>query len=305
MVFSKLKQGLQRTRNKIGHLFRSLSSDTSLENTIDSLEELLFTADVGPLAVELLEKAESQLKSGELPSPASIPQWLRDELSQVLLGPDGVPLAKIGNGPTVILVAGVNGAGKTTSIAKLCHWLGEQGHSVMVAACDTFRAAAVQQLQVWCERTNAVCISGAPESDPAAIAHDAAQAAVAQNCDYLIVDTAGRLHTQKNLMAELNKVSRVLGRIIPDSPHHSLLVLDATTGQNAIQQAKMFGECVAISGIVLSKLDGTAKGGATLSISKQLNLPVLFIGLGEGKEDLEVFDPQQFIDALFTPADQE
>jgi len=302
MVFSKVQQGLTRTRNKIGHLLRSLSSDTSLEDTIDNLEELLFTADVGPLASELLEKAEAQLKSGELASAADIPQWLREELSQVLLGPDGEPLPKLNSdGPTVILVAGVNGAGKTTSIAKLCHWLSAQGNTVMVGACDTFRAAAVKQLQVWCERTGTQCIAGQPQSDPAAVAHDAAQAAIAQNIDYLIIDTAGRLHNQKNLMAELNKVSRVLDRIIPSAPHHSLLVIDATTGQNAIQQAKLFGECVPISGIVLSKLDGTAKGGATLSISKQLSMPVLFIGLGEGKNDLEVFNPSQFIDALFTP----
>lgn len=305
MVLSKLKQGLTRTRNKIGHLLRSLSSDTSLEETMDSLEELLFTADVGPLASELLEKAETQLKSGELASPADVPQWLRDELTKVLLGPDGTPLPKTNSeGPTVVLVAGVNGAGKTTSIAKLCHWLGSQGNSVIVGACDTFRAAAVEQLQVWCERTGANCITGQPQSDPAAVAHDAAQAAIAQNIDYLIIDTAGRLHTQKNLMAELDKVARVLERIIPGSPHHSLLVLDATTGQNAIQQAKLFGECVPVSGIVLSKLDGTAKGGATLSISKQLSLPVLFIGLGESKEDLEVFNPGQFIEALFTPIQQ-
>jgi fused signal recognition particle receptor len=265
----------------------------------------LFTADVGPLASELLEKAEAQLKSGALASAADIPQWLREELSQVLLGPGGEPLPKLNlDGPTVILVAGVNGAGKTTSIAKLCHWLSGQGSTVMVGACDTFRAAAVKQLQVWCERTGAQCIAGQPQSDPAAVAHDAAQAAVAQNIDYLIIDTAGRLHNQKNLMAELNKVSRVLNRIIPSAPHHSLLVIDATTGQNAIQQAKLFGECVPISGIVLSKLDGTAKGGATLSISKQLSLPVLFIGLGEGKGDLEVFNPSQFIDALFTPVQQ-
>ncbi len=305
MVFSKLKQSLGRTRNKIGHLLRSVSSDTSLEDTIDNLEELLFTADVGPLASELLEKAEHQLSSGELADPSEIPQWLSNELSKVLIGPSGIPLTKNAEGPTVVLVAGVNGAGKTTSIAKLCHWLSDQGHSVMVAACDTFRAAAVEQLQVWCERTNTKCISGQPQADPAAVAHDAAQAALSQNIDYLIVDTAGRLHTQKNLMAELNKISRVLDRIIPDAPHHSLLVLDATTGQNAIQQAKLFGECVPISGIVLSKLDGTAKGGATLSISKQLDLPVLFIGLGEGKQDLEVFDPQQFIEALFTPTSSE
>jgi fused signal recognition particle receptor len=305
MVFAKLKQGLSRTRNKIGHLLRQLSSDTSLEETIDNLEELLFTADVGPLAGELLEKAERQLKSGELASPADVPQWLSSELSQVLIKPGSDPIPKCeGDAPTVILVAGVNGAGKTTSIAKLCHWLNSQGHTVMVAACDTFRAAAVEQLQVWCERTGAKCIVGQAQSEPAAVAHDAAQAAISQGADYLIVDTAGRLHTQKNLMSELSKVSRVLERIIPNAPHHSLLVLDATTGQNAIQQAKLFGECVPISGIVLSKLDGTAKGGATLSISKQLNLPVLFIGLGEAKEDLEIFDPQQFIDALFSPIPQ-
>ncbi len=301
MVFEKFKQGLSRTRNKIGHLMRALRNDSSLEDTIDILEELFYTADIGPLAAELLESAEQQLKSGELADPSELEGWLKNELAKVLLGPDGVPLAKNPDGPTVILVAGVNGAGKTTSIAKLCHWLTSRGDSVMVAACDTFRAAAVEQLQVWCERTGAICIAGQANSEPASVAHDAAQSARSKQVDYLIVDTAGRLHTQKNLMAELNKVARVLNRIIPNSPHHSLLVLDGTTGQNAIQQAKLFGECIAISGIVLSKLDGTAKGGATLSISKQLRLPVLFVGLGEAKEDLEVFDPANFIDALFSP----
>ena len=301
MVFSKVQQGLTRTRNKIGHLLRSLSSDTSLEDTIDNLEELLFTADVGPLASELLEKAEAQLKSGALASAADIPQWLREELAQVLLGPSGEPLPKLNlDGPTVILVAGVNGAGKTTSIAKLCHWLSEQGSTVMVGACDTFRAAAVKQLQVWCERTGAQCIAGQPQSDPAAVAHDAAQAAIAQNIDYLIIDTAGRLHDKVNLMNELTKVKRVMSKIITDAPHEVLLVLDGSTGQNAFEQAKQFTAATDVTSLAITKLDGTAKGGVLLGISDQFQIPVKYIGVGEGIDDIQVFNPKAYIKTLFS-----
>jgi fused signal recognition particle receptor len=216
-------------------------------------------------------------------------------------GPAGEPLARAASGPTVVLVVGVNGSGKTTSIAKLVHWLAARDQSVLVAAGDTFRAAAVEQLEIWCTRARAPLIKGQPGADPAAVAHDAAQAAVARGSDYLVVDTAGRLHTQKNLMAELEKIGRVLQRVIPGAPHHVVLVLDATTGQNAIQQARRFREAVPVGGVLLTKLDGTAKGGATLSVGRELGLPVLFVGVGEGMQDLEVFDPAQFVDALLEP----
>jgi len=224
----------------------------------------------------------------------------------VCKGPEGEPLPMDQiESPCVVLVVGVNGSGKTTSIAKLIHWLRGQEKSVLVAACDTFRAAAVEQLSIWCERAGVDVIKGQQGADPAAIAHDAAAAAKARDVDVLLVDTAGRLHTQKNLMAELEKVSRVIGRQIEGAPHHTVLVLDATTGQNAVQQARQFGETVPLTGVFLTKLDGTAKGGATLSVGHQLGLPVLFVGLGEGMGDLEVFEPQEFLDAILDPRNAE
>jgi len=203
-------------------------------------------------------------------------------------------------GPTVILVSGINGAGKTTSIAKLGQYLKGQGKTVMVAACDTFRAAAVQQLTIWAERIDVQIVKHQMGSDPAAVAFDACDAAVSRGIDVLIVDTAGRLHTQDNLMRELSKIRRVIEKRIPGAPHEVLLVLDATTGQNAIRQAEEFLKAVQVSGIFLAKLDGTAKGGIVIAIRHQLNLPVKFVGLGEKPEDLEPFDPEEFVEALFS-----
>lgn len=306
MVFSRFRKGLTRTRNRISHALRRLSGDATTAETLEALEEVLYAADVGPLATELLDEVESELKKGNLAKPGEMPIWLRQRLLEVMLGPEGDPLPLTNeSGPTVILVVGVNGSGKTTSIAKLIHWLRAQDKSVLVGACDTFRAAAVEQLAIWCERTGVDLIKGEQGSDPAAVAHDAAQAAKARGVDVLLVDTAGRLHTQKNLMAELEKVSRVIGRQIEGAPHHTVLVLDATTGQNAVQQARQFGASVPLSGVFLTKLDGTAKGGATLSIGHQLGLPVLFVGLGESNEDLEVFEPESFLDALLEPRPEE
>ncbi len=306
MVFSKFRKGLTRTRNRIGNAMRRLAGDTSTGDTIEALEEVLYTADVGPLATELLIEAEAQLKKGNLAAAGEMPVWLRQRLLEVVKGPEGDPLPiPDGDGPCVVLVVGVNGSGKTTSIAKLIHWLRGQDKTVLVAACDTFRAAAVEQLSIWCERTGVDVIKGQQGADPAAIAHDAAAAAKARDVDVLLVDTAGRLHTQKNLMAELEKVSRIIGRQIDGAPHHTVLVLDATTGQNAVQQARQFGESVPLTGVFLSKLDGTAKGGATLSIGHQLGLPVLFVGLGEAMGDLEIFDPEQFLDAILEPRSAE
>ncbi|MAW61262.1 MAG: signal recognition particle-docking protein FtsY [Planctomycetes bacterium] len=303
MVFARLRAGLSRTRNKIRHALRSLGGDRTTAETLEALEEILYTADVGPLATELLDAAEAELKAGRLAGPGEMEAWLRTQLLEAVQGPDGDPLPLVESGPTVVLVVGVNGAGKTTSIAKLVHWLQQQQRKVLVAAGDTFRAAAVEQLTIWCDRLGADLIKSQQGADPAAVAHDGAEAAVARHADVLIVDTAGRLHTQKNLMSELEKISRVLGRKIEGAPHHTLLVLDATTGQNAVQQAKLFGERVPLSGVILSKLDGTAKGGAVISIGRQLGLPVCYVGLGEQVEDFEVFDPQEFLEALFAPGD--
>lgn len=303
MVFARLKAGLSRTRNKIRHALRTLGGDQSTAETLETLEEILYTADVGPLAGELLEAAELELKAGRLAQPGEMENWLRERMLEAVMGPGEDPLPLRGDGPTVVLVVGVNGAGKTTSIAKLVKWLQGQNRKVLVAAGDTFRAAAVEQLTIWCDRLGADLIKSQQGADPAAVAHDGAEAALARNVDVLVVDTAGRLHTQKNLMAELEKISRVLGKKIPDAPHHTLLVLDATTGQNAVQQAKLFGERVPVSGVILSKLDGTAKGGAVVSIGRQLQLPVSFVGLGEQLDDFDVFRPHDFLEALFSKAD--
>jgi fused signal recognition particle receptor len=302
MVFARLREGLTRTRNRIAHAWRRMSGDASAPETVEALEELLYAADVGPLAGELLREAEAGLAAGRFAHPRELGPWLRGRLAGLVRGPEGLPLAPAAQGaPTVVLVVGVNGSGKTTSIAKLVHHLRGRGHGVMVAACDTFRAAAVEQLAIWCERAGVPLVRGAPGADPASVAHDAAQMARAQRAEYLVVDTAGRLHTQKNLMQELEKIGRVLGRVVPGAPHHTVLILDGTTGQNAIQQARKFGEAVRVTGVVLTKLDGTAKGGATLSVGRELGLPVLFVGVGEGMEDLEIFDPVAFVDALLEP----
>ncbi|RMH04146.1 MAG: signal recognition particle-docking protein FtsY [Planctomycetota bacterium] len=303
MVLSRLRRGLARTRNRIAHTLRRLGGDTSAEDTLEALEELLYTADVGPLAAELLAEAEGALNRGRLAGPGELRGWLQERLAGLVAGPNdpAAPLALDGGPPAVLLVVGVNGSGKTTSVAKLTRWLQEQGRRPLVAAADTFRAAAVEQLTIWCERLGVELVRGAAGADPAAVVHDACAAARARGADVLVVDTAGRLHTQKNLMAELAKVARVAGRQVPGAPHETLLVLDATTGQNAVRQARMFGEIVPIDGVLLAKLDGSAKGGAVLAIGRELGTPVKFVGLGEGVEDLEVFDPAAFAAALLDP----
>jgi fused signal recognition particle receptor len=297
-VLAKIRAGLGRTRNRIDQALRQLSGDSSAQDCLNTLEEILFTADVGPLVGELLEDAQAQFSSGTLRGPQEIATWLQTRLENLAGKPPDPPLPKSTGSTQVILIAGVNGCGKTTSLAKLIHWLQSRGETVVVAAGDTYRAAAVEQLATWCQRLNTPLVTGKDGADPASVAHDGAELALREKADYFIVDTAGRLHTQKNLMAELDKVGRVLNRKIPGAPHHTLLVLDATTGQNAVRQAKHFGECLPLTGIILSKLDGTAKGGAVLSIHQELRLPVLFVGLGESVEDWEVFQPKEFVAAM-------
>jgi len=219
--------------------------------------------------------------------------------------PEDRELKFAASGPTVILVCGINGAGKTTSIAKLGQHLQNQGKKVMVAACDTFRAAAVEQLSIWAERIGVQIVKHQMGSDPAAVAFDACDAAINRGIDVLIIDTAGRLHTQEHLMRELGKIRKVIERKIPDAPHEVLLVLDATTGQNAIRQAQEFGSTVKVTGIFLAKLDGTAKGGIVVAIREQLGLPVKFVGLGEKPENMEPFDPESFVEALFESSEEE
>jgi fused signal recognition particle receptor len=301
MVFGKLLAGLQRTREALVSGLRSLLPRGPLDAaTLDRVEELLYTADLGPAAGELVGELRAAWKRGEVATSEQVEPFLRARILQ-LLGPAPVPAAD-GPRPRVVLVCGVNGSGKTTSIAKLTWLHRSEGRRVMLAACDTFRAAAVEQLGIWAQRLEVPIVQRPTGSDPSGLAFDAADAAIKQDIDVLLVDTAGRLHTQKNLMAELDKIRRVLAKRIPGAPHEVLLVLDGTTGQNAIQQAQRFKEAVDVTGLMVTKLDGTAKGGALVSIRSQLGLPVLFVGLGETPEDIERFEPAAFVDALFKPA---
>lgn len=298
--FQKLKDGLKKTRDKISGGIRGLISGRALDDaTIEELEECLIAADVSPkLAGTLVADAREYFKSQKARTPEEVIAMLRDDLKKRLSRrPIGVAVAA--EKPTVVLVCGVNGSGKTTSIAKLANHFRQNGNTVVLAACDTFRAAAVEQLAIWGERIGVDVVRQQTGSDPAAVAFDAAEAAVGRKADVLIVDTAGRLHTQKPLMLELEKIKRVIGRRIPGAPHETLLVLDATTGQNAIVQARQFGAVVTVTGLFLAKLDGTAKGGVVLSIVDELEIPVKFTGIGETCDDIQIFSPDDFVDAIF------
>jgi fused signal recognition particle receptor len=296
--FDKLKQGLARTRG----VFSGIAALFRIRGRVDrdflsQLEERLYLADVGTGATtEIVERVRQAFLDKEITGDveAFVKQQLKD-----LITAEGRALNWNPSGPTVVLVAGVNGSGKTTSIAKLARLFQEEGKKVLVAACDTFRAAAVEQLTIWTERLGCEIVKNQQGSDPAAVAHDACERARARGFDVLIVDTAGRLHTQTHLMRELEKIDRIVSRQIPGAPHEVLLVLDATTGQNAIAQAEKFKQAVRCSGIILSKLDGTAKGGAIFAIKQKLDLPVKFVGVGEKLEDLEPFDPDAYVEALF------
>ncbi len=297
-IFDKIKAGLTRTRS----LFSGIASLFKLRGRVDKnflteLESRLYLADVGTTATTaIVERVRQAFLDKDISGDveAFVKQQLRDQLTG-----EGTGLRLAPSGPTVILVAGVNGSGKTTSIAKLAHRFQSEGKKVLVAACDTFRAAAVEQLTIWTQRIGCEIVKNKQGSDPGAVAHDACERAMARGFDLLIVDTAGRLHTQKHLMAELEKILRVVGRKVAGAPHEVLLVLDATNGQNAIIQAEEFQKTTKCTGIVLSKLDGTAKGGAIFTIKQKLGLPVKFIGVGEKLEDLEPFDPETYVEALF------
>lgn len=301
MVLKRLKEGLQKTREKItAGLKGILTLGRKLDNDLlEELEEKLIATDMGPeTALSLMEEVKEAYRSKEIESTSDLYQYLQ-RIIKKRLETDGAHLRLAPSPPTVILVAGVNGSGKTTSIAKLAYLFKEQGKKVLLAASDTFRAAAVEQLEIWSRRIGADIIRHQMGADPAAVAFDAAKAAVSRGMDVLIVDTAGRLHTKGNLMKELNKIKTVLGKNVPGAPHEVLLVLDATNGQNAISQAKTFKEVIDISGLFLAKLDGTAKGGAIIGIRNEIDIPVKFIGLGEKPEDIEPFDAEEFTRALF------
>ena len=295
----KLKAGLSKTKNAIfGQINDVLKAFVKVdEDLLDELEELLITSDVGVGATdEIIERLRDEIKEGRLKEKDQVISTLKNILSDMI--GEGAPL-NLSTNPSVILVIGVNGAGKTTSIGKISNRLIQSGKKVVVAAADTFRAAAIDQLGVWCERSGAEIVKQSEGSDPAAVVFDAISYAKRRGADVLIIDTAGRLHNKKNLMNELEKINRIIDRELPDAARENLLVLDATTGQNAILQAKEFRNAANITGLVLNKLDGTAKGGIIISIKQELQIPVKFVGVGEKIDDMQEFDSAEFISALF------
>jgi fused signal recognition particle receptor len=296
--FTKVKHGLSRTRG----VFAGVTALFRLRGRVDQdfleqLEKRLYLADLGAAATEqVVDRVRQAFHDKEI--TGDVEAFVKQQLRDLLAAPDGGLHYQMG-GPTAIIVAGVNGSGKTTSIAKLAKRCQDEGKKVLVAACDTFRAAAVEQLTIWAQRLGCDIVKAQQGSDPASVAHDACAKAKARPFDVLIVDTAGRLHTQAHLMRELEKIHRIVSRQIDGGPHEVLLVLDATNGQNAIAQAEMFKKTIHCTGIILTKLDGTAKGGAVFAIKQKLDLPVKFIGVGEQLDDLEPFDPEAFVEALF------
>lgn len=268
-------------------------------DVLDELEYALITADIGARTTsEILERIRQRVERHLVGDAGQLKELIKEHLLEILEATER-PLPQVAAPPAVIMVVGVNGAGKTTSIGKLTRRLQSEGKSVLLCAADTFRAAAIEQLEVWAERTGAEMIKQQQGADPSAVAFDAVQAAKARKVDYIIIDTAGRLHTKTNLMAELEKMRRTVSRVIPEAPHEVLLVLEATTGQNGLEQARKFTETSAVTGIILTKLDGTAKGGVVVAISRELNLPIRYVGVGEQLDDLLPFDPQQFVTSLF------
>jgi len=298
-AMEKLSRGLARTREKFVGSIRSVVSGRKLDQgLLDDLEAELIQADLGVATVaRICEDLRAAHRDGRIDKGDDVVAFLKEELKGYWPESDRT-VHFSADRPTVILVAGVNGSGKTTSVAKLAYRFKSDGKKVCLAAADTFRAAAVEQLKIWAERIDVDIIAGSG-SDPAAVVFDACDAAKARGSDVLLVDTAGRLHTQDNLMRELTKIRDVVSRKIPGAPHEVLLVVDATTGQNAINQAKVFAEAIDVTGIFLAKLDGTAKGGIVVAIRNEVDLPVKYVGLGETYEDVEPFDPEQFVEALF------
>ena len=286
----------------VGALMRGLNA-ADLEN----MERVLIESDFGVSAtVELTQALEDEVRRGKVKTEADLKRSLQQRLTQLLNSSDhSGAIARAEPGPTIILLVGVNGTGKTTTAAKLGWRLQREGRKVLLAAADTYRAGAIAQLQIWANRLNLPCVSGAPGGDPASVAFDAIDAASSRGLDTVIVDTAGRLHTQEGLIDELRKITRVIGRRLPGAPHEIFLVLDGTVGQNAIQQGKLFSQAVAPTGIVVTKLDGSARGGAVAALRKELDLPIRFIGLGESVEDLAPFDPERFAENLLAEAPAE
>ena len=298
-----LAEGLARTRSSFVDKVEALLLGKKKidDQLLEELEEILITADLGVMIVqELLETARTMADRNELADPAAIKRILREKIIEYLaVSAEDTGIRQPASGPLVIMVLGVNGVGKTTSIGKIANKYHQAGKKVLLVAADTFRAAAAEQLQIWAERIGVEVVARPAGSDPSSVIYDALDSAQGQESDVIIVDTAGRMHTKVNLVEELKKITRVMGRKITDAPHELLLVIDATTGQNAISQARMFNDAVKVTGLVLTKLDGTAKGGIVVNISRELNIPIRFIGVGEQLNDLRDFDPGEFAEALF------
>ena len=306
-IFQRLKAGLAKTRNslvsRIDVLF--LGKKTIDPELLDELEEILITSDLGVTTTEdLLEDARARLKRQELSDPQVLKQILKEKILFYLeKQSQAAELVLPAQGPFVIMVVGVNGVGKTTTIGKVAYKFMQSGQRVLLVAADTFRAAAIDQLKIWGERIKVEVVAQKPGADPSSVVYDALDYARPRDFDVVIIDTAGRLHTKVNLMAELQKIKRVINKKIEGAPHEVMLVLDATTGQNAISQAKLFNEAVGVTGLALTKLDGTAKGGVVINISHELQIPIRFIGIGEKMEDLRDFEPSDFVEALFDTSD--
>ncbi len=300
-LFDRMKQAVTRTRDNLSERIDEIASFGKQidQGTLDDLENTLLSSDLGmPTTRLVLEHLRERANHKQIKNVEELKALIKQKLLTILRGVEGGPILPPMNEPVVILLVGVNGTGKTTTIGKLAHAIMNQGHSVLICAGDTFRAAAIEQVQVWAERTGAGFVKAKAGGDPSSILFDALQSAKAKKIDYVIVDTAGRLHTKQNLMAELTKMKRTAERIIPDAPQEILLVMDAVTGQNGLQQAKQFTEAVGVTGIILTKLDGTAKGGVVVAISHELKVPVRYIGVGESMDDLLQFDPEAFVDSL-------
>jgi fused signal recognition particle receptor len=297
-IFSKWKSSLERTRKStFGRIATLVGASEINQQAWDDLEELLIQSDLGVLTTNLvMDSLRKRIVDSGVVKSNEFQDLLKKELLNRLTTPGSENLQN--QKPSVILLVGVNGSGKTTTAAKLGKIFNDKGLKVILAAADTYRAAAIDQLQVWAERLGLPVIAGQPESDPGAVAYDAIQAAIARSLDIVLIDTAGRLHTRYNLMEELKKIHRVVGKALPGAPHAVYLVLDATTGQNALHQAKAFQQAVHVTGVILTKLDSSARGGMAFAIQSELKLPILYVGLGEKPEDLQVFDPEIFVDSI-------
>ncbi len=299
-LLEKLKVGVQKTRAGLISALEDIAGSREIDSDLlEELEYSLLGADIGvKTTTEILDRIRERVERHQLGDAAELRGLIKRHLLEILEGSER-PMLRVAEAPAVVMVVGVNGAGKTTTMGKLAHRFHGEGRSVLFAAADTFRAAAIEQLEVWGERTATDVIRQKPGSDPSAVVFDALTAAKARKVDYVIVDTAGRLQTKTNLMAELEKMRRTAQRVVPDAPHEVLLVLDAVTGQNGLEQARKFTEAAGVTGIVLTKLDGTAKGGIVVAIARELALPIRYIGVGEKVDDLLPFEPEAFIDSLF------